>query len=41
LVFEYLSMMYYIVRIADFETFNKGFGPIERFLDVSLDENEL
>lgn len=39
LALEYLSMMYYIIRLADTSSFNKVFKPIERFLDVTATEN--
>ena len=35
LALEYLCMMYYILRLADQQSFNKLFGSIETFLDVS------
>lgn len=39
LALEYLSMMYYILRLADETSFNKVFKPIENFLDVTATEN--
>lgn len=39
LAVEYLSMMYYIVRLADATSFNKVFGLIENFIDVTKNEN--
>ena len=39
LAIEYLSMMYYILRLADSKSFNKVFSPIEKFLDVTMTEN--
>lgn len=39
LAVEYLSMMYYIVRLADASSFNKIFGAIENFIDVAKNEN--
>lgn len=39
LALEYLSMMFYILRLADFKSFNKIFSPIEMFLDVTMTEN--
>ena len=40
LVLEYLSMMFYILRLADFNSFQRVFSPIETFLDVGLLENQ-
>lgn len=39
LTLEYLSMMYYIVRLADAKSFNRAFSIIENFLDISMNEN--
>ena len=39
LALEYLSMMYYILRLADARSFNDVFTPIEKFLDVTMTEN--
>jgi hypothetical protein len=39
LVIEYLSMMYYILRLSDAKSFNDVFSPIEKFLDVTMTEN--
>ncbi len=39
LALEYLSMMYYILRLADSVSFNSVFGIIEHFLDVTMTEN--
>jgi hypothetical protein len=39
LVIEYLSMMYYILRLSDAKSFNDLFSPIEKFLDVTMTEN--
>lgn len=39
LVIEYLSMMYYILRLSDAKSFNNIFSPIEKFLDVTMTEN--
>jgi len=39
LVIEYLSMMYYILRLSDAKSFNNVFSPIEKFLDVTMTEN--
>lgn len=41
LTIEYLTMMYYIVRLADMQSFNKVFGIFENFLDVTKNENEV
>lgn len=32
-------MMYYILRLADAKSFNSAFSIIERFLDVTMNEN--
>ena len=40
LILEYLSMMFYILRLADFNSFQRVFSPIETFLDVALLENQ-
>jgi len=39
LAIEYLSMMYYILRLADAVSFNRIFGMIEDFLDISKNED--
>jgi len=39
LVLEYLSMMFYILRLADSNSFTRVFAPIEHFLDIGLLEN--
>ena len=39
LTLEYLSMMYYILRLADAESFNRVFNIIEGFLDVTKNEH--
>ena len=39
LVLEYLSMMFYILRLADSNSFSRVFAPIEHFLDIGLLEN--
>lgn len=39
LTIEYLSMMFYILRLADLDSFQRLFSPIENFLDVGLLEN--
>lgn len=36
LTLEYLSMLYYMLRLADLNTFNMIFKPIEHFLDVTM-----
>lgn len=38
---EYLSMLYYIIRLADGSTLNSAFKSIENFLDVSMSENNV
>jgi hypothetical protein len=40
LVVEYLSMMFYILRLADSQSFSRVFSPIEHFLDIGLLENQ-
>lgn len=40
LTLEYLSMMFYILRLADFTSFTQVFSPIENFLDIGLLENQ-
>ena len=40
LVVEYLSMMFYVLRLADFQSFSNLFSSIESFLDVGLLENK-
>ena len=40
MVLEYLSMMFYILRLADSQSFSKVFSPIENFLDIGLLENQ-
>jgi hypothetical protein len=39
LAIEYLSMMFYIIRLADYKSFNLVLAPIENFLDVGVTEN--
>ena len=39
LVLEYLSMMFYILRLADSNSFSRVFAPIEHFLDIGLLDN--
>jgi len=41
LVLEYMSMMYYIVRLADLESFNKAFGPLENLLDITMTDSHI
>lgn len=33
---EYISMMYYILRLADIKSLQKGFTGIENFLNVEM-----
>jgi len=40
LAIEYLSMMFYIIRLADYKSFNLVLAPIENFLDVGVTENK-
>lgn len=35
LILEYLSMLYYIIRVADSGTLDKAFNSIENFLDIN------
>ena len=39
LAFEYLTMMFYVLRLTDPKSFRKFLSPIENFLDVSITEN--
>jgi hypothetical protein len=34
-------MMYYIVRIADLDSFNRAFGPLENLLDVTMTDSHV
>ena len=36
LTIEYLCMMYYVLRVVDNPTINKGFSGIETFMNVEL-----